>query len=576
MSLPEYPPARVNRSPLTGGTFKGNPFRGVLHTTESDTFTPAPSTYFGHKSFPHFTITHQGPKVEIYQHITIAKAARALRNSPGGVQTNRANAIQIEIVGRARNAASFSDPLLVELARWMRWVEEKTGVRRVAPFAFRGPAAFGINGAARMTRAQWNSFNGWCGHQHVPENDHWDPGLIPIERLLGIGEDGIGVPGEPPVGTAEQRYMVNNVSPDDHLNCRGGAGVANDIVGTFASGQKDIEATGSSPVLVGSSPWREVKLGETRRGWVNERFLCRYWVEDAGTFPVRVAPGDRLNVRFGPGTGNAVLLTLEAGTPVAATGLVAMIGAGRWREIATTSGPAWVNAHFLGPAIAGPAPTPEEPPADAAIAQDWSQVPSATRRRIAMDLLTSTYGYAKEAAAGVVGNLMKESGVMPNRLEGSRAGTPLRSPDFDGNPRTWTPEQVRDRNRATRQGPRAPGVGLAQWTSEPRRSNLFTHPFQGQVLDAGILFRFDAQMAYLVNELHSAPYDKRVNSVLTRPGVSMEDASDEFVYRFEVPAAVLGPDRRLAPRDSPSVQREFQERRSLARTALGEFERAHQ
>jgi LysM repeat protein len=35
-----------------------------------------------------------------------------------------------------------------------------------------------------MTFAQWLRFRGVCGHQHVPENDHRDPGAIDINKLM--------------------------------------------------------------------------------------------------------------------------------------------------------------------------------------------------------------------------------------------------------------------------------------------------------------------------------------------------------------------------------------------------------
>jgi hypothetical protein len=36
-----------------------------------------------------------------------------------------------------------------------------------------------------MSKSIWEQFNGVCGHQHVPENKHWDPGAIAWARLIG-------------------------------------------------------------------------------------------------------------------------------------------------------------------------------------------------------------------------------------------------------------------------------------------------------------------------------------------------------------------------------------------------------
>jgi hypothetical protein len=35
-----------------------------------------------------------------------------------------------------------------------------------------------------MSTAQWRGFDGWCGHQHVPNNTHGDPSDINIHALL--------------------------------------------------------------------------------------------------------------------------------------------------------------------------------------------------------------------------------------------------------------------------------------------------------------------------------------------------------------------------------------------------------
>jgi hypothetical protein len=45
-----------------------------------------------------------------------------------------------------------------------------------------------------------------------------------------------------------------------------------------------------------------------------------------------------------------------------------------------------------------------------------------------MDLLVRRYGYPVNGAAGLVGNLIAESEVLPNRIEGSAIGTPMRAP----------------------------------------------------------------------------------------------------------------------------------------------------
>lgn len=168
-----YPEAQLSPG-NSGGSFTSGPFKGVLHTTEGSSVQGAVAAYRANNSWPHFTVGRDGV---VHQHVGINVAARALRNLAGGVQTNRDSAIQIEVVGQASKPAW---PLIqVEaIRRLMRWVEKETGILPV------GPAFYPQAGVKRFTQDEWDLFNGWCGHQHVPENNHWDPGAINLSTLL--------------------------------------------------------------------------------------------------------------------------------------------------------------------------------------------------------------------------------------------------------------------------------------------------------------------------------------------------------------------------------------------------------
>jgi hypothetical protein len=192
-----------------------------------------------------------------------------------------------------------------------------------------------------------------------------------------------------------------------------------------------------------------------------------------------------------------------------------------------------------------------------------------------MGLLVNNYQYPEDGAAGIVGNLWAESGVLPNRVEGSSMGAPMRAPDFTGKMTEFTIEQVMNRNRAAGQGPKLPGIGLAQWSSPSRRAGLFNHAFQERKLGAAILRNMEAQVDHLVAEL-KAQYS-HVNNTLKRASVLLEEASDEVVYNYEVPGSILGPPapdgRRLKlPRNHPSVIEVFQRRRNFSRNALQAYQ----
>lgn len=188
-----YPLAHKDPIGTSGDFVDGFPARGVLHTTEGASYDGARQAYGTGKN-PHFTATYEHGVFEIHQHTPIDQYAKALVHPSGGVDTNRAHAIQIEIVGtcdpsRAHEmlyVGDFPQAYLDGIAAWMRWVEEQTGVKPVAPETFEAyPASAGANNGVRFDEARWRTFDGWCGHQHVPGNDHGDPGALNLAHLLG-------------------------------------------------------------------------------------------------------------------------------------------------------------------------------------------------------------------------------------------------------------------------------------------------------------------------------------------------------------------------------------------------------
>jgi hypothetical protein len=119
---------------------------------------------------------------------------------------------------------------------------------------------------------------------------------------------------------------------------------------------------------------------------------------------------------------------------------------------------------------------PDTSPAESVI--NRAQIVPSQRMRYAIGLLVKNYQNPENGAAGIVGNLWAESGVLPNRVEGSSMSAPMRAPDYTGKMTEFTVEQVMNRNRATGQGRKLPGIGLAQWSSPSRRAGLFNHVFQ--------------------------------------------------------------------------------------------------
>nr|BEK68864.1 hypothetical protein KPHV_60910 [Kitasatospora purpeofusca] len=172
---------------------------GLLHTTEG----AALYDYDGGGVAPQVTGVpdFNARRLVWHQHFDVDESSRALVNAPGGVQTNTLNVFQVELVGtcdpvthadwtrRGIQHVYWPEPpdwAVRDLAWLMRWLRDEHGIPLTSGLEWLPyPASYGAS-RARMSFAQWTSFRGWCGHQHVPENDHGDPGKLPIGRLLAV------------------------------------------------------------------------------------------------------------------------------------------------------------------------------------------------------------------------------------------------------------------------------------------------------------------------------------------------------------------------------------------------------
>jgi hypothetical protein len=164
--------------PINGGlgAFNGEPFKIIHHTTEGSSFAAARAAFQSNKSDPHFTVD----AATIHQHIDTAETARSLKNKPGGVETNRSSAIQIEMVG---SAGRPKDPVtLANVARLCRWIESTHGVPQRWPNGFPRFSTNGKDpGGHNRDSHNWVTESGHYGHSQAPENIHWDPGYTSVE-----------------------------------------------------------------------------------------------------------------------------------------------------------------------------------------------------------------------------------------------------------------------------------------------------------------------------------------------------------------------------------------------------------
>lgn len=177
--------------PIVGvqtGTYTGGPRKLVLHTTEGS-LPGALAAYHQKGVVPHFTWDFPGRKR--LQHVDTIRSVSALSNDMGGVQTNRDSAIQVEITGFAADSHNWSDAILHWLAVGIEEIcrKESINARHFPRFVGESEHPAGEGAAQRMTFSEWDNFDGVCGHQHVPENEHWDPGALNYPKILSYMED---------------------------------------------------------------------------------------------------------------------------------------------------------------------------------------------------------------------------------------------------------------------------------------------------------------------------------------------------------------------------------------------------
>lgn len=209
MATSKYPKATWKGDGKSGGSYTSGPYKVVLHTTE----TSGMPGYNSGNSAPH--ITYDPEHRTWTQHTSFLTAARALYNGGNPVQTNRDSALQVEII--CYSAKSIADQAsyrqwvghlspenLADIREFLEWTSQEFGVVLKWP----GKQALSYSQANasgfRMSIAEWNGYNGVCGHQHVPDgNVHWDPGALDwgalidgtggTEMSLSKGSDGAAV-----------------------------------------------------------------------------------------------------------------------------------------------------------------------------------------------------------------------------------------------------------------------------------------------------------------------------------------------------------------------------------------------
>ena len=154
-----------------GGTMLGGPSKVVWHTTENDP-TKTTASAIAHYLVGSGNTVHlvwNPVSGETVAMIPANVAGRGLENRAGGVETNRAGrvVIQIEVVGRA--SQPFTSGPCNGLPKILAWV-----------------ASLGVppvwSGTTNRSTVNWAK-SGHFGHMDVPEQNHTDPGNVDKTKL---------------------------------------------------------------------------------------------------------------------------------------------------------------------------------------------------------------------------------------------------------------------------------------------------------------------------------------------------------------------------------------------------------
>lgn len=233
MGIPLYYPPADRKTQNFVGRYPGRAIKPnvlVLHTMEVNGWPG----YGGGNAAPHLSLvtkTNSDGSLKSFawrQHFPFNRSARALLNRSGGVETNNSSqgVIQVELGGTSGWAKSVNpkwcDPAVVRkigapLIDFLVFCSEELGIQLVAPYKF-VPHNAKMN---RMSYSEWLRFKGICGHQHVPENSHTDPGSLDINWLIAEAKKKIksGPVVSPPVVTQpDTPYVPKTVEVNGKFN----------------------------------------------------------------------------------------------------------------------------------------------------------------------------------------------------------------------------------------------------------------------------------------------------------------------------------------------------------------------
>lgn len=174
-----------------GGSMLGNEKKVTWHTFEAPTSLSAYRgaarlIQAGNEVHLCYNPMPSSGEVPLVQMLPANRAGRGLRNTPGGVQTNRSGAIniQIEVIAYAsipwtKHISPAGSKALDRIMDWLR----SLGIPDALPAGNPPPYPNGSN--PRSTSA-WDK-SGHFNHSQVPENFHGDSGAISMGLIFDHG-----------------------------------------------------------------------------------------------------------------------------------------------------------------------------------------------------------------------------------------------------------------------------------------------------------------------------------------------------------------------------------------------------
>lgn len=124
---------------------------------------------------------------ERFQLIDLERTGYALKASQSVETNHMGRVVQVEVAGFAKDTHLWGD----EVYRWLadevvRPIHDHAGVPLVAYLetGFPSERSYGKLAPSRMSIPKWKVYTGFCTHQNVPDNEHWDAGQLPLGRII--------------------------------------------------------------------------------------------------------------------------------------------------------------------------------------------------------------------------------------------------------------------------------------------------------------------------------------------------------------------------------------------------------